>query len=142
MGSYTTTGLAQRLATAHHVVIPQGGVYGSAVPVPALGLHASVQAARFSAHLSGQVDSWIHNQSVPGLIVRATRDQTTARWVSRGLVVAFAALLIARPRRNIRLTFALAVAAMLLSQPISWEFYFPLTIVMVMALAEEGAPRA
>lgn len=107
--------------------------------LPALGFGDVVDGYRATLDVGGRIADSPDNQSLPGLLLRATGSLGAARALNVVLLAAGAALVLAWPRRSARPehTFVLAVAAMFLAQGLTWSHYLPALLVVPLLLADE-----
>jgi hypothetical protein len=106
------------------------------VTVPALGFHDAVRAFRMMASIGGYVHPWEHNESMPALLLHMGVGQVVASWSSKVLLVAGAVAVLRWRHPRPHVTLGVAVLVMLLAQSISWRHYFPLALLVLLAVQD------
>lgn len=107
----------------------------------ALGWNDTASAVRQVIDISSFVHPWSDNQGLPGTVRRLTYSQTWAEWTTR-IAMATSVFILWRMRKHDAThLFALAILLMCLSQGISWNMYFGVTLVALLSLRDLNARR-
>jgi hypothetical protein len=106
-----------------------------------LGWSDSGAALRQAADVASYVHPWSDNDGLPGSMLRATDSQTLAEWTTRLCMIA-ATFVVWRYRRlDMSVLFPLAAMVMTLAQGISWNMYYGITLLPLLALRSLDASR-
>lgn len=132
--------VAHRSRAALRALIVTLGVLGAATMI-ALGPGDVADAIRGTLDTASYVYPGKQNESIPGVLLRATNSQAFAKVVTTALTVLAAYTFLRRPTRRVWSTFGVATVVMLLVQSIAWDHYFPMTIVGFLTLAAVPSDR-
>jgi hypothetical protein len=99
-----------------------------------LGWTSFMDAIRQTLDIASFVHPWSDNAGIPGTVLRATDDQTLAQWTGRIAMGLSVVLVWGLRRRPLPILFALTTLLMCLSQGISWNMYYGVILVGVLAI--------
>lgn len=104
--------------------------------IPALGVEDIEPALRSMQDVAGFVHPYYDNASLPGVLLRATESVTFAKTASVAFLLVGVGVVYQLRAQPPHIVLAAGATAMLLAQSISWRHYFPLVLLLLLAIRE------
>jgi hypothetical protein len=95
-----------------------------------------LDAVRQTFDVASLVHPWTDNTGLPGFVLHNTNNQSLAQWTSRIALVASVLFLWQMRKLPTTALFALSVLLMCVSQGISWNMYYGVTMVALLSLRD------